>query len=345
MDRENPRPLEQARLLDIERSLRSARAITGAATLLALIAAGPFIGWWTLGAFVPSMLALLASDRLAYRSFRPETVIFNGLMVATAAGAVMAGLSGGVRSPLLVLTAVPIASLGIRFRGRRLVAGVLASIAAVLVACLIADPARVAADPAPLFFVITAAVSVAALTSTVQQVELDQRAEAVLDPLTGLFNRKRLRQRFEELSAQARLTGQPLALIAGDIDNFKAVNDRFGHAHGDVVLKDVAYSLRKALRRFELLFRFGGEEFIALLPGVDTAEAAVIAERMRADVEGTEAGATMSFGVAVSQAGALTWEQLFESADERLYLAKHRGRNRVVTDLGDTDQRPVALQA
>jgi diguanylate cyclase (GGDEF)-like protein len=345
MDGDNPRPLEQARLLDIERSLRGARAITGAATLLALVAAGPWIGWWTLVAFLASVLALLVSDRLVYRSHQPERVIFNGLMIATVAGATMAALSGGVRSPLLILTAVPIASLGIRFRGRRLVAGVLASVAAVLVACLIADPARLAADPTPLFFVITAAVSVAALTGTVQQVELDQRAEAVLDPLTGLFNRKRLRQRFEELSAQARLTGRPLTLIAGDIDNFKTVNDRFGHAHGDVVLKEVAYSLRKALRRFELLFRFGGEEFIALLPGVDAPEAAVIAERMRADVENAKAGATMSFGVAVSQDGGLTWEQLFETADERLYLAKHRGRNQVVTGLEDTGQRPVALHA
>ena len=91
--------------------------------------------------------------------------------------------------------------------------------------------------------------------------DVDHRTEAVIDGLTGMLNRRALDQRLHELTAQARITGQPIAVIAGDIDHFKRVNDEHGHAAGDAVLVEVAYRLRKALRAFDLAYRVGGEEF------------------------------------------------------------------------------------
>ena len=165
------------------------------------------------------------------------------------------------------------------------------------------------------------------------RVELQQRSEAVLDPLTGLLNRNTLELRFDELAQQAKLTGAPVCLIACDLDHFKQVNDRHGHDRGDTVLKDAAYLLRKSLRSFELVYRLGGEEFLIVLPGSSVAEGRAIAERVRVGLEDARPGGlavTASFGVAAGSGGDAVFEPLFRAADSALYEAKRAGRNRVV---------------
>jgi diguanylate cyclase (GGDEF)-like protein len=175
-------------------------------------------------------------------------------------------------------------------------------------------------------------VGIAAFSDALVRSEIEQRSEAILDPLTGLLNRKALDTRFEELRAQAQLSGASICLVACDIDGFKAVNDAHGHDRGDAVLRDTAYRMRKQLRQFELIYRLGGEEFLVVLPGIGLPEARALAERLRCVVADDDVGGiaiTASFGVAVGAGGALEYESLFRAADEALYRAKHAGRNRV----------------
>jgi diguanylate cyclase (GGDEF)-like protein len=149
-----------------------------------------------------------------------------------------------------------------------------------------------------------------------------------------MLNRKALMNRVSELVQQSELTGEPVGLIVGDLDEFKQVNDSQGHAAGDAALTDVAYLLRKRLRAFDLAYRIGGEEFLILLPGADTAECARIAEGLRqavaADKLGDGTPLTISFGVAASAKGQVfDYSRVFAAADEALYEAKSLGRNRV----------------
>jgi diguanylate cyclase (GGDEF)-like protein len=121
-------------------------------------------------------------------------------------------------------------------------------------------------------------------------------------------------------------------MIIVDLDRFKRINDEHGHAAGDAVLVDVAYTLRKELRAFDLAYRMGGEEFLVVLPGATLGEAEAIAERLREAVAEQPAGGhavTMSFGVASSGGGGFDHEAVLQAADEALYEAKRAGRDRV----------------
>jgi len=164
----------------------------------------------------------------------------------------------------------------------------------------------------------------------------------VIDSLTGMLNRKALVNRVIELAQQSELTGQPIGMILGDLDQFKEINDSQGHAAGDAALTDVAYLLRKRLRAFDLAYRIGGEEFLILLPGADTRECATIAEELRrtvaADTVGDGSALTISFGVSASAPGdGFDYDQVFAAADEALYEAKSEGRNKVC------ERRPVVF--
>jgi diguanylate cyclase (GGDEF)-like protein len=188
-------------------------------------------------------------------------------------------------------------------------------------------------------------ISITAIVFVLSAAEVEQRGEAVLDHLTGLLNRTSLLRRFEELAEQAALTGEPISLVALDIDRFKAINDEQGHARGDAVLRDVAYEVRKQLRSFELVYRLGGEEFLVVLPGTTLNEAAAVAERLRSTLEQALPGGlavTASFGVAGAIGAGARFDDLFAEADAALYRAKDRGRNRVEVA---APHEPLALAA
>jgi diguanylate cyclase (GGDEF)-like protein/PAS domain S-box-containing protein len=160
---------------------------------------------------------------------------------------------------------------------------------------------------------------------------------ATRDPLTDLLNRRSFLQGFEALLAEARDEGEALSCIMVDIDHFKLVNDRFGHAVGDKVIKMLAKVLTQSSRASDLVGRLGGEEFCVVLPGVGREVGADIAERMRVTVqEGRGAKSanamriTSSFGVSDLSDGAATAAELVDQADKALYAAKEGGRNRVV---------------
>jgi len=169
--------------------------------------------------------------------------------------------------------------------------------------------------------------------------KLDHNLEmAVTDPLTGLHNRRYMNGQLEALVARANRGGDPVALLVLDIDHFKSVNDSFGHDAGDEVLREFSVRLATNVRAVDLPCRFGGEEFVVVMPGTTLEDAHRIAERIRRDVGaspfrilgGEPLGITVSVGVAATMGGDDTPASLLKRADEGVYEAKNSGRNRVV---------------
>ncbi len=164
---------------------------------------------------------------------------------------------------------------------------------------------------------------------------------AVTDGLTGLHNRRYLDAHLATLVERAHQRDRPLSLLITDIDHFKLVNDTHGHVGGDTVLREFARRLRGRVRGMDLVCRYGGEEFVIVMPDTSAQEAAEIAERLRADIEedafevGGSARAisvTTSVGVASLDRAQADQDaaELLKKADEALYEAKHAGRNRVI---------------
>jgi diguanylate cyclase (GGDEF)-like protein len=152
------------------------------------------------------------------------------------------------------------------------------------------------------------------------------RAEARTDPLTGLANLRQWREQLERELERARRSGTTVAVAVVDLDRFKAVNDGFGHATGDALLRDVAARFAASVRTVDLVARIGGEEFAVALPDVSEDDAVVIVERLRTSLA---AGHTGSAGLAVWD-GTESAEQLQSRADRALYRAKEQGRDRLV---------------
>jgi diguanylate cyclase (GGDEF)-like protein len=159
--------------------------------------------------------------------------------------------------------------------------------------------------------------------------------QARTDELTGLFNRRHFHERLGSELARARRSGEPVALMLLDVDDFKAVNDRHGHPVGDGVLQAFAGLLREAVRGADVVCRTGGEEFGVILPGADEAEAVTaahrLAETIRAAGIGPSGGLTASVGLAVAPGEGDTVAGLFRTADDRLLAAKAQGKGRAVT--------------
>jgi diguanylate cyclase (GGDEF)-like protein/PAS domain S-box-containing protein len=172
------------------------------------------------------------------------------------------------------------------------------------------------------------------------------------DPMTGCFNRRAFFGRAEPMLEHALKTGEPLACFMTDIDKFKSVNDTHGHAVGDLVIQQVSKILKAAMRPEDVLCRYGGEEFCALMPGLDQEAAAKVADRIRSAIE-FEAGpaiepvpnmrVTSSFGVAQLGSGnANNVLLLLERADQGLYAAKEGGRNQVQCIDWHPEKEPAA---
>ncbi len=158
------------------------------------------------------------------------------------------------------------------------------------------------------------------------------------DHLTGLFNRRFLMEALDKEVQRARRKDGQVALLLLDIDHFKRVNDTHGHLQGDVVLQKVALHIQKELRSYDTAARYGGEEFVAVLPDTSLKEAFNVADRIRLSVQGMRfAGSlsneqvTVSLGVALFPSPCFDdIDGLLRAADEALYQAKERGRNRVI---------------
>ncbi|WP_246265144.1 diguanylate cyclase [Aromatoleum diolicum] len=165
-----------------------------------------------------------------------------------------------------------------------------------------------------------------------KRLEDELRRLSTTDGLTGLFNRRHLDNTLDTEYNRAARTGTSLAVVMFDIDHFKKFNDTHGHDQGDRVLQAVAHNFRDALRKYDLACRYGGEEFVGILPNTTLDGAYSVAERLRSDIEASEVDGlkvTISLGVAAfPQLAVVSPEGLIEAADAALYRSKAQGRNR-----------------
>jgi diguanylate cyclase (GGDEF)-like protein len=288
---------------------------------------------WVAAALLATVAALVASNLAGWRT----------LLVNVTAPTVIAAV-------LFVIAAIAIARQGPR--DARQAARLLSVLLLLAVATWIARIAAlvlVSAGPAAAervdlvvsFFAIAQMVDGVAATLALvwidvrlMQAELARVAHS--DALTGLPNRRVARERFGEETARAKRAGRRFAMALFDVDHFKQVNDRHGHATGDAVLRAVADALAAAKRGEDVLARIGGEEFLVLLAQETREGARDAAERLRraAGEASVAAGAeplrvTLSGGVALFPDDGADWDHLFASADRRLYAAKREGRDRL----------------
>jgi diguanylate cyclase (GGDEF)-like protein len=327
---------DRRRMLDMDRRLQPVRRAVMLVVMIALLFCGPWLGWWTVLPLVATAIPFRVAEGRVARSRRPEVAIFAAWAASEVIIAISVALTGGPHVPTMSWLAIPIMTLPSRFSDRGIALGVALAIGLVFAVAFGVDAGAVVANPVTVVAPVALIVATAMFCVPLMRAEVESRTEAVIDPLTGMLNRKALDVRVAEFRQQAAVTGASIAVVVADLDRFKDVNDRHGHATGDAVLRDVAHTFRRNLRAFDLAYRLGGEELVVLLPGADAAQAGALAEQLRGAVEAATPGGlpvTASFGVAVSDAGAaFDWERLFRAADAALYAAKARGRNCVVLD-------------
>jgi diguanylate cyclase (GGDEF)-like protein len=170
-----------------------------------------------------------------------------------------------------------------------------------------------------------------------ERTERVHKEAALIDPLTGVHNRRAITEFAKQILSREVRPTKPMAIFMFDIDKFKSINDRFGHPVGDKVIKLLAVTAKKTLRQTDVFGRLGGEEFVAFLGNTDEKGAVIVAERVRLAfieaakvVDGTEIGATVSIGVTFTTNYRDEVDALLSRADEALYEAKNSGRNRVM---------------
>jgi diguanylate cyclase (GGDEF)-like protein len=176
-----------------------------------------------------------------------------------------------------------------------------------------------------------------ALQALRRQEQLQRRA--IRDALTGLFNRGFMEEALAIELQRALRRNASIGVMLLDVDHFKRYNDTYGHAAGDAVLRGIGGLLQRTVREGDMPCRYGGEEFVVILPGADLATTQQRAEALRTSIEqwrpevaeGAPACVTASIGVACFPQHGMTWQAVLKRADQALYAAKHAGRNRVLT--------------
>ena len=323
---------DRERMIDMDRRLVPVRRLAFAVLAAALVASGPWIGWWTLAPLAAAGVLFALADRLIPSMRRPEYAVFGAwvaseLIIAASVAVSTAGLA------MLCWLAIPIVTLVARFSDRGIIAGCLVASALLLGVAFGVDGHAVAANPTLVIAPLALILAVAIFSVALMRSDAEHRGRAVLDPLTAMLNRTALEGRALELAEQSAITGEPVGMILADLDDFKAINDTHGHQMGDAVLRNVAYVIRKQLRAFDLAYRIGGEELLILLPGALSADCQLVAEQIRVAVEAESTEGvqvTVSCGVGGSRRGeAFNFARVFAGCDAALYAAKHEGRNRV----------------
>jgi len=327
---------ERERFLDIDRRMMSTNVWLMA--LLVILLFPTILKSTPLALFMLAVtISFFVTVKAVYQRFaRPEVVLAAALMVLEVGFAAVAVADGVQHTGLLVLMLWPAAGFNARYPPRVAVASTAFVALLIIVAELGFDGSVVLHEPERLTALLGGLIAVTAITGAARRADLEYRRQSNHDPLTRMFNRTALESRVHEIEYQSNLNPESVAVIVGDIDRFKAVNDVHGHATGDVVLREVAYLIRSQLRAFDPAYRIGGEEFVVLLFGEQAGDAVALAERLRLSVcDEPIAGLpiTMSFGVAASDVGEpFRWKETFQSADRALYRAKSAGRNRVYGD-------------
>lgn len=311
----------------MDRRLRPIRLRAFLAAAVALLVAGPWTGWWTLFPLLLAVAVFRITDYWTERASHPEYWMFGAWAAIEAIIAMSVALTGDSAVFMLALLAIPVVTLSARFSTRGIWAGTAIAVSCVAAVAFGTDARGVIADP-PLLIAPLAVVAACAMLSTaLMHSDVEHRTKAVLDPLTNLLNRGSLDARATEIERQSTLTREPVGVVYLDLDKFKKVNDSYGHAAGDAVLIDVAYRLRKGLRAYDLIYRFGGDEFLILVPGADLTHACRVGRDARSIVEQASIrpghAVTASCGVSASVEGIpFNFESVFACADRALYDAK-----------------------
>jgi diguanylate cyclase (GGDEF)-like protein len=334
-----PDALDRERMLDMDRRIRPVRRAAFGVLAFALLLCGPWLGWWTIAPLVLAALLFRLAEARIDSARRPEFGLFAAWAASQVIIALSVALTGGPDAVTLSWFVLPLVTLGSRFSERGILAGIWFTVVLVVAVSFGVDAQAVISDPPKLIAPLALMVAATMLVTVLMRSDVDTRAEAVIDPLTGMLNRKALAARVSELRQQSEIAPFPVGVIVGDLDHFKQVNDTHGHIVGDAVLRDVAYELRKALRAFDAVYRLGGEEFLVLVPGADVETSVEIAERLRSAIgEQVTQGlqVTMSFGVSATASGApFDYDEHFARADAALYRAKAAGRDCVRVAAGD----------
>jgi diguanylate cyclase (GGDEF)-like protein len=335
------------RLLDMHVRLRPYRIACFAILALALASVSAEVGWWWLLPLFVGFAGFMVADRFMQGSRHPGVWVAGawGILPMLLAAAVVT--TGGATSPVLMWFALPAVTLGARFSQRGTVLGTLYIVALVVAGTFGFDPGTASDHHQDVIATVALVLSTVILSGALVASDHSHRRRSTLDPLTGLFNRNALEQRLAELDGEraSEEEGISHALLLCDLDHFKRVNDQLGHAAGDAVLQDVAYTLRAALRAGDSIYRVGGEEILVILPGAGREEAAEIAQRLREAIRERRpvgVAVTMSIGVAVSRNGPVNTDDLLTRADAALYEAKALGRDRVEFGEGDAPGEPVS---
>ena len=292
--------------------------------------------WLAVVELAIGLVALALRDNTARRAAPPLFVV-GGILVVSATLYFNGEIDGGPATLSEFYYVWPALYAGYFFRGRAIVA-----LLALCGAAYAGTLAAIALDPAIGFtrWVVTlSVVAGAAGALRMRRSHVDGLVGALhstarTDPLTGVLNRRGFEERFRlEIERTAR-TAEPFALLLGDLDHFKALNDVYGHLAGDEALAAIGRIVREGCRTIDTAARIGGEEFALLLPGTGSAEGFEAAERLREAVAGLRGPSgdplTISFGVVEHPAHGATWPELMRGADAALYEAKEGGRNRTI---------------
>ena len=175
------------------------------------------------------------------------------------------------------------------------------------------------------------------MADNIRQMKDELERLGIEDPLTGCFNRRKFHDDIEIELSRAKRLEEHISILMIDLDHFKSVNDNHGHMAGDVVLKTIVTEINHQLRDYDTLYRYGGEEFIVILPGSNEGHARIVAERFRIAVSTTHiriddelfVRVSTSIGISTFPEDASEEDGLLHSADQAVYEAKNRGRNRV----------------
>jgi len=329
-------PSDRARYVDMHARSKDA-PLFGAAVGGSTVLAAATYGWWLVS--LPVLAAVVMGLGMTWhtRTDRPEVVGAVTFALLELDIAISVLLTGGGSSPLLALMLIPVFTQAVCFPPQvTLVWTVLCGLLSITV--IYAAERLPQAPDAPAHLQTTCLVALlsclALAARYLADADVHSRDEAVIDPLTGLFNRKALQSHFSDARARAQVTGAAVAVVMCDLDHFKTVNDVHGHELGDAVLRQLAQRLLASVRATDFVYRMGGEEFLVLMPGHDSHAAARAAERLRCDVASDPVAGlaiTISAGVASACGEDINFSVMTRAADAALYTAKRAGRDRVHT--------------
>lgn len=316
----------------MQERVRTARLVTMGTAVVMIMAGVGRVGW-ALPVLGGAMLAIVVLGGLhVERRRRPELWVFVTTVLNIQFWVTFAAIAiGGPKTPFPCALAAPVLMVGTRFSRRGIAVGAPISFVLVLICTVAVDPAFVAHHPESAIVPLGLVVVTATYLLPVVASDVDHRVDSTKDELTGVLNRRALRQRLDEIVEQIEENQAPVSAIVIDIDYFKLVNDEHGHAAGDDVLREIARTLRLRLRTFELLYRIGGDEFLLLLPGATASDAFRLAESLHDAISGARPlgfDVTCSCGVATARTASEVIP-LIRDADEALYRAKRLGRDRV----------------